>query len=111
MYVQTGVLKKQRYRCRRTAIVAAFMVLDASSDNQLDQAECQDFFRDYWQFVDRFCDNNDDLSVREFVGICEAFLDNNNTVLRAFYDNVHGSFVALGVVSFFEKEVALRANN
>ena len=83
-----AVLKTQRHRCRRTAIVAAFMVLDESADNTLDQRECQGFFRDYWQFVDHFDDNNDHmLDVREFVGICEAFLDNNNTVLRTFYES------------------------
>ena len=41
-----AVLKKQRHRCRRTAIVAAFMVLDESADNTLDQRECQGFFRE-----------------------------------------------------------------
>lgn len=82
-----AVLKRQRHRCRRTAIVAAFMVLDQSQDNKLEQSECQGFFRQYWQFVDHFDDDNDHmLDVREFVGICEAFLDNNNTVLRAFFD-------------------------
>lgn len=38
--------------------------------------------------MDHFDDNNDHmLDVREFVGVCEAFLDNNNTVLRTFYES------------------------
>jgi hypothetical protein len=50
------------------------------------QSECQTFFREYWQFVDAFDTNGDSvLDVSEFVGLCEAFLDHNNTVLRTFY--------------------------